>query len=423
MRQARTPPDAPITKGNACLNPSTDQSDDRTTAIRAAFETFTPLSMRGLAAMVTPAGDVFCLRAFADGSAGLRLEGRSERYSSMCLIGLACQDRLGTPAPFETAPIADHLHAWAPTAPDLGDSGLVLWSQILRGEERAEQTVDAILSRQSEVFQPNHALASMETGFLMLGLAHAMQAGLGGTELATFAERVAPLLLENQHPETGLFSFGRKLRRKNLHRARMDTRLGSFASQVYPIMGLAAFAAAGGDNAAGERARVCADRLVELQGPAGQWWWVYHRNSATPAIRYPVYTVHQDAMGPMALLATALWDDNSDRYDEAILNSFQWFENRPECSSDDMVAAQRGVVWRAVQHDDPETTGRLGLGKGELSRMGRAAWFGWEDTKSLDDGFVCPECRPYHLGWILLAQAMYEDCVRGRTGAARSATP
>ncbi|MEE2887030.1 MAG: hypothetical protein VX951_06325, partial [Planctomycetota bacterium] len=230
----------------------------------------------------------------------------------------------------------------------------------------------------------------------------------------TFAEQVAALLLDNQQPQTGLFSFGRKLRRKNLHRARMDSRLGSFASQVYPVMGLSAFATASGDGDTGARARACADRLVELQGPSGQWWWVYHRNSAIPAIRYPVYTVHQDAMGPMALLAAAMWDDNTDRYDGAILNSLSWFQNRPECPSEEMVAGQRGVVWRAVQRDQPESTGRLGLGTGELLRMGRAAWFGWPDTKSLDAGFVCPECRPYHLGWILLAQAMYEDCVQGR---------
>lgn len=401
------------------MNPTTDQTTsqpvDQTSAIRAAFDRFVPLSMHGLAKMVVPDGEVFCFRAFAEGDAGLRLEGRSERYSSMSLIGLACQERLGNPAPFETEPIADHLHEWGPTAPDLGDTGLVLWTEILRGEDRAEQTAAAILSRRAEVFAPKYALASMETGFLMLGLAHAMQNGIGGTDLAKFAEQVAPLLLDNQHPESGLFSFGRKLRRKNLHRARMDARLGSFASQVYPIMGLSAFASASGDQATGQRARACADRLVELQGPAGQWWWVYHRNTATPAIRYPVYTVHQDAMGPMALLAAALCDDNSERYDPAILQSFEWFENHPECTDADLVDDSRGVVWRAVQHDDPATTGRLGLGQGELSRMGRAAWMGWTDSKAFDQGHVCPECRPYHLGWILLAQAMYEDCVEGRS--------
>jgi len=303
------------------------------------------------------------------------------------------------------------------TAPDLGDTGLVLWSQILRNEERAAQTAEAILSRQAEIFHPTYAVASMETGFLMLGLAHAMRAGIGGSSLSSLAERTAALLLENQDEHSGLFSFGRKLRRKNVQRAATDSRLGSFASQVYPIMGLSAYATASGDSQAGLRARACSDRLVTLQGDAGQWWWVYHPGKAAAVVRYPVYTVHQDAMGPMALLATALWDDNSERYDDAILKSLRWFDERPEFPSEDMISEPRGVVWRAVQHDDPEKTGRLGLGRGELFRMGCAAWTGRADSRPLRKGFVCPECRPYHLGWILLAQAMYEDCVRGRTGA------
>lgn len=390
---------------------------DPTTAIRAAFEKFVPLAMHGLSNMVVPEGDLFCFRATAGTEANLILEGRSERYSAMSLIGLACQERLGNPPHFDTKAIADRLHLWAPSAPDLGDTGLVLWTEILRGEDRAEQTAQALLARKTEVFAPKYALASMETGFLMLGLANAMQRGIGGAEVADLAEQIAPLLIENQHPQTGLFSFGRKIRRKNLHRARMDSRLGSFASQVYPIMGLAAYAAASGDTSAGERAQACADRLTQLQGPAGQWWWIYHRNSGTPAMRYPVYTVHQDAMGPMALLAAALSDDSSDRYDAAILKSFQWFDERPEQAQQELVDSARGAVWRAVQHDDPDNTGRLGLGAGELTRLGISSWTSSPDSKPFKQGFACPECRPYHLGWILLAQAMFEDCLAGRNDA------
>ena len=79
-----------------------------------------------------------------------------------------------------------------------------------------------------------------------------------------------------------------------------------------------------------------------------------------------------------------------------------------------MVDAERGVVWRATQHDDPATTANLGLSRSELARMGRAAWFGIADNRRFTTGFVCPECRPYHLGWILLAAALFEECVQGR---------
>ncbi|NER29881.1 MAG: hypothetical protein F6J89_20240, partial [Symploca sp. SIO1C4] len=57
------------------------------------------------------------------------------------------QSQRGTPTPFPTESIADHLHVWAPTAPDLGDTGLVLWTELLRGEDRARETAAAILRR------------------------------------------------------------------------------------------------------------------------------------------------------------------------------------------------------------------------------------------------------------------------------------
>ena len=152
----------------------------------------------------------------------------------------------------------------------------------------------------------------------------------------------------------------------------------------------------------------------ELQGPHGEWWWVYHSHRARTAVRYPVYGVHQDAMGPMALYAAALADGCSERYDAAALKSLQWFDTTPDAPRAELVDAPRGVVWRAVQHDDPAMTGRLGLGEGELKRMGRVAWLGSADDRPLRDGFVCPECRPYHLGWVLLAAAMHEECVAGR---------
>jgi hypothetical protein len=94
--------------------------------------------------------------------------------------------------------------------------------------------------------------------------------------------------------------------------------------------------------------------------------------------------------------------------------SFAWFNERTEHPTETLVDQKRDVVWRAVQHDDPSQTGRLGLGSGELGRMGHAAWLGFPDHRRLDGGFVCRECRPYHLGWILLAAGLFEECVAVR---------
>ena len=80
---------------NSGSDPSHRRPTDQTAAIRAAFARLTPVAMHGLSEMVTPQGNAFCFTAFAEVGAGLRLQGRSERYGAMSLIGLAHQERQG----------------------------------------------------------------------------------------------------------------------------------------------------------------------------------------------------------------------------------------------------------------------------------------------------------------------------------------
>ncbi len=379
------------------------------------FARLVPIARRGLAKMLVEDGSAFCFRSFpGEATDALTLEGRSERYTTMSLIGLLRQREHGSEPEFALAPLLDHVAPWGHDAPDLGDCGLVLWALLLAGDGRVESVVDRLIERKDEVFREDYSFASMEMGYLLMGLSKAIEADVGGPALVAFAAEVAHGLRANQDPYGELFSFGRKVWRKNMHRARMDARLGSFASQVYPTVGLAFHSLATGETDSRHAALRCAVRLDELQGPHGQWWWIYHTSRPASAIRYPVYSVHQDAMGPMALSAAALLDEGTDRFDGAIEKSLAWFNIRPELVGEELIDDERGVVWRAVQHDDPESTQRLGLGRSELQRMGWKAWFGTEDERSFAGGHLCLECRPYHLGWILLADAMYADVLRAR---------
>lgn len=376
-----------------------------------------PVALRGLPRMLVEDGRWFSFQSFVGhGPDALHNEQRSERYSAMALIGLEKQRALGRRDEVPTDPVVESLAQWAPGAPSLGDAGLVLWIHALRGDRRAEELAARIVARAEELWRPAYGFASMDAGCLLAGLGEALQKGIDVPGQRELAAAVAARLGEQQDPATHLFAFGRRVRRKNFHRTRIDTRLGSFASQVYPIIGLAALARATGDERAAERARRCAQRLCELQGEHGQWWWIYHVQKGRAALRYPVYSVHQDAMGPMMLCAAALGTGDDRRYHAAIARSLAWFDERPELPGIDLVDARRGAVWRAVQYDDPHTTARLGLGRGELNRMGVAAWTGAGDSRLLagERGHLCQECRSYHLGWILLADAMYEEVLAAR---------
>ena len=75
--------------------------------------------------------------------------------------------------------------------------------------------------------------------------------------------------------------------------------VGSFADQVYPIYGISKFSQALGDEKALERALDCGLNICEAQGPLGQWWWHYDSSTGEVVGKYPVFSVHQHAMGPM----------------------------------------------------------------------------------------------------------------------------
>ncbi len=81
--------------------------------------------------------------------------------------------------------------------------------------------------------------------------------------------------------------------------------VGSFADQIYPVQALARLHASADDPAALGAAEKVARLICRAQGRDGQWWWHYDARTGRVVERYPVYSVHQHAMAPMALLDLA----------------------------------------------------------------------------------------------------------------------
>ena len=364
-----------------------------------------PLAAEALARMFVPHEDAYCALARCDATGSIVLSGVSSRYTAMVLIGLAAQAAQGNAVDFPSSGAWDRTAAWGWGAESLGDVGLALWGLALRGDDRAGRLIDVILARREEVLAERGDFASMEMGWLLTGLSEAIAAGATQADIRGTARSVSCRLLENQCAETGLFCFSRVVRARNIHRMRVNACLGSFASQVYPMIGLCRYVAATGDREPLPAAVRCAEAICSLQGPQGQWWWIYHVRKGSVALRYPVYSVHQDAMGPMALLAVGKLDETL-RYDAAIAKSLAWMDQHPELPERRLVEEGRGMIWRAIQRCNPSRAGRLGLSARERLRMHLSAWTGREDRRAMARGFVCDVCRPYHMGWVLLAGAM-----------------
>ena len=172
--------------------------------------------------------------------------------------------------------------------------------------------------------------------------------------------------------------------------------VGSFADQVYPIQALARLHGSADDPEALATAETVAGVICGAQGGAGQWWWHYDSRTGGVVEGYPVYSVHQHAMAPMALLDLA--DAGGTSHIDAICRGLGWMASRPETGAG-LVLDEPPITWRKVARGDKRklvrglqaasTRVRPGMRVPMLDRLYRP-------------GTVDHECRPYELGWLLL---------------------
>jgi len=173
-----------------------------------------------------------------------------------------------------------------------------------------------------------------------------------------------------------------------------------FADQVYPVQALARLHHSGDDPAALAAARTAAEQICRRQGPEGQWWWHYDARTGDVIEGYPVYSVHQHAMGPMALLDLA--EAGGGDYDEPIRKGLRWLLGPAELGAggEALLLDDEGLTVRKVYRGDPHkivrglhtvtTRVRPGLRLPLVNRFYRPS--------ALDR-----ECRPYEFGWLYFA--------------------
>ena len=350
----------------------------------AVVEKLRSIAVHALARMYYPERRLFAFRLRRDG-AGEILEGVSRRYTATVLIGLASADRhvaaevLGRHSPED---VCDYLLDDMERMEDLGEAALTTWAARALGHTKAGAAIKA-LQRMGPGQRP---YPTVELSWALTALAVDPK----GSDMAQ-AEMTAQALLESFRQESGLFphwSAGYAAPRLRAH-------VSCFADFVYPIQALSYYHLATGDSRAAEAACRCAERMCQLQGPAGQWWWHYDHRTGQVVERYPVYSVHQHAMAPMALfaLAKACGRDHSG----SIERSLQWLFNPPE-KAGVLVDPERNVIWRKVARREPR---RLVRGVQAVASCLHPRL----RVPGMDLLFpptaIDYESRPYEMGWIL----------------------
>jgi hypothetical protein len=347
------------------------------------------LAAAGLVAMLDPEKQFFC-DIYNRTENGMSRERLSPRYTMMTLLGLHRYQRSGRRSPVSIAPILDallHDTRWIGSA---GDLGLLLWTCAELVPERlpavyCEVRAQGALSR----FVDGRKGYTMEVAWYLTGIANCYLAGHG--DLPGLAEQtiVARKILEGNCGTSGVYChLGRTKSWAGFTRG----RIGTFADQVYPTIAFAQLSQGLQDDKAQQMALRTAEKMCELQAPLGEWCWHYDSVSGRVVSRYPVYSVHQHAMGPMMLFAAG--EATGRDFSDAIYKGLAWISGNNELRRD-LVEPSLGLVWRSIYLDSMGAYTDAALRFLQL-RSSTA------DVRRLK---VRYECRPYELGWLLYAFA------------------
>ncbi|HST64573.1 MAG TPA: hypothetical protein VLM05_05235 [Mycobacteriales bacterium] len=356
----------------------------------------------GLPGMQMAEGTACFTRRFSPAGVVAGPEGWSLRYTAITLLGVRHLDPDGQRellAGRTVAEVCDVLVGRLPSTDSVGDAALAVWAAAACGHDGLDRALDRL--------ETLDALGGSRFVVDLAWVVSALVAARPVADVERQLDRARSRLLRSLTGTRQLFGHvtGPGLV------PRYRDHVGCFADQVYPIQALARLHASAPDAEALAAAERAAERICALQGPAGQWWWHYDARTGEVVEGYPVYSVHQHAMAPMALLDLA---DAGGQVDlDAIGRGLSWMVAAPE-TDEPLILDKQGLTVRKVARRDPRklvrgiraaTTGlRPGLRLGALDLVWPAV--------ALDR-----ECRPYEFGWLL-------DCwLGGLTTGGRPTAP
>lgn len=347
------------------------------------------IALSGLPQMLDDNEQVFCFRLKKSKTGNLSRESVSQRYTVMTMLGLLKAEAAGYTISVDKGPILKNLFSDVSWAHGVGDIGLLFWLCSNVDPDRLPALFRSLGgSSILHKFPDAREGRTMELAWLLTGLSLSVHVGFRSQGVVDLAVSVREHLSLNQ-ANTGLFSH---LYAAGTLLGKVRARIGSFADQVYPIYALTQYAAALDAHGALDDALRCGETICNCQGPLGQWWWHYDSSSGKVVGRYPVYSVHQDGMAPMALFA--LQEATGNEFSEPIRKGIAWVAGQNELGRD-IRDLSSNVVWRNIRlpkylkYFDEISNSLLGYDRFLTEPCFKTTY----------------ECRPYELGWALFALA------------------
>jgi hypothetical protein len=311
------------------------------------------IALARLPQMIDPATGLVVFRL--EGEA-LAPAGTSVRATAITALGIERADAHGLSPTVDLAKLYEALSATLAGVDNAGDLGLVLWASARNARPLADRALKDLLEFKGNVSRRGGAIVySTELAWIGIGLAEALAAGVGPErEVRARLDRAFRQLLDHRGA-SGLICFARQLARTARQGGALSRRgiertlhahVGFFDAQAYAIVAALRRDAVLGDPEARGVARRIGELLLAHQHPLGQWGFQYNVRSGGLVDLYPVHSVHQDGIAPMALLRleSALGVQTT----AAVARGLSWLFGRNELS-EPLAIPDRAVIWRSIR--------------------------------------------------------------------------
>jgi len=324
---------------------------------------------------------------------GIEYCGKSNRYSAISLIGFLHARRNGSHSALDLSRIMDRLVEEAAADDNLGNLGLVCWAASLMDDpERYERRLIPRLQRLPAALEKVET--SLELSWMLTGLCRLYGSSANKSRIENIIRTNYAGLMNNYRQDSGLFCSQRPYR----VRGSWKKDISYFSDQIYGVYALCTYSETLDDPAPVSHCLRLAEKLCSLQGELGQWPWLYNSHKGSIISMYPVYSVHQDAMAPMALYK--LSDVSGVDFTPNILRGLAWIFGNNEMGIP-MTDFHRGVIWRSIRKET-KLSYKYALRMIKLAHIAGLDW-----VRDLANPFLSfaidMECRPYHFGWLLVA--------------------
>lgn len=265
------------------------------------------------------------------------------------------------------------------------DCGLTLALLARANDPRQQEFINQI----QKILEGSNAnnLSAQDLGWMLFGCTNAARIGQRQADKDLADELYRTIRDRLIVPETGLPHFSLTGLRR---------RCTSFGGVVYILQSLAEYGRAFQNEEAIALFRHGASTVIGLQGAQGEWPWFIDAKRGTVLDWYQVYSVHQDAMA-MLWLFPAL-DFGMEQARPAIERSYRWLFGNNQLGAS-MIKRDPFFIHRSHRRDEPLERPR------RLARSAVSILLHRPSRLRATGITLNPECRSYHIGWILYAWA------------------